>query len=205
MRPLAIDTLSHRRNPVEPPDRGRNDYILSNGRRVVIRPIELTDVASLVDFHEHLSLTSIHNRFFDAHPHLTAKEATYFTNVDHHQRMAFVALVGDEIVGVGRYEALECRTAAEVAFVVADDFQRQGLGTILLALLVEHARQNRFDRFVAQILASNVCMREVFAHSGLSPVFWGHRGVIDVELDLGDCLLNSAASEPVAREEGELE
>ena len=107
--------------------------------------------------------------------------------------MAFVALDDGAVVGVGRYEGIDDRSVAEVAFVVADHLQRQGLGTTLLALLVDHARANGYTNFVAQLLASNSCMREVFAHSGLSPLFRGHMGVIDVELDLGTEPTSSAS------------
>lgn len=167
--------------------------MLLNGRRVFIRPIESSDAAALAEFHDHLSATSIHNRFFGAHPHLTALEANSFTTIDHRRRMAFVAIDDRTVVGVGRYEEINDQTVAEVAFVVADHFQRQGLGTILLSLLVDHARANGYAKFVAQVLASNSCMREVFAHSGLSPLFCGHMGVIDVVLDLGAEPFGSAA------------
>ncbi|MCU1492145.1 MAG: hypothetical protein JWM85_3550 [Acidimicrobiaceae bacterium] len=159
--------------------------MLPNGQGVFIRPIEPSDAPALVEFHARILATSIHNRFFGAHPNLTSQEASSFATIDHRRRMAFVVLDDGTVVGVGRYEWIDNQTVAEVAFVVADHFQRQGLETILLRLLVDHARSNGFTQFVAQVLASNSCMREVFAHSGLSPLFRGHMGVIDVVLDLG--------------------
>ncbi|MCU1494601.1 MAG: putative acetyl-CoA synthetase [Acidimicrobiaceae bacterium] len=169
----------------------RREVTLPSGRRVVIRPIRANDTAALIDFHERLSATSVHNRFFGAHPHLTPREAISFAVVDYRRRMAFVAVDGTSLIGVGRYEALGDPHVAEVAFVVADDFQRQGLGTTLLGLLAEYARAEDYRQFVAQILVSNLCMREVFARSGLSPVLRGHKGVIDVLLDIGDGHLGS--------------
>lgn len=162
----------------------RGDFEFRNGRRVVIRPIEPSDAGVLSNFHEHLSAASIHNRFFGAHPHLTPREASSFATIDHERRMAFVALDDGAVVGVGRYEGIDDQTVAEVAFVVADDLQRQGLSTIFLDLLVDHARAKGYAKFVAQVLVSNLCMREVFAHSGLSPLTRVHMGVVDVVLEL---------------------
>jgi len=158
--------------------------ILSDGSELTLRPIEEQDLDALVSFHEHLSPESIHNRFFGLHPHLSVSESRVFVMVDGRRRMAFVLVDRGIIIAVGRYEGLDDRESAEVAFVVADDFQRHGLGTVLLRVLAEYARKQGCQRFVAQVLSSNTTMREVFASSGLSPVFKRHQGVTDVELDL---------------------
>jgi RimJ/RimL family protein N-acetyltransferase len=157
---------------------------LTDGSELVLRPIEEQDLDALISFHEHLSPESVHNRFFGFHPHLSLAESRAFVTVDGRQRMAFVLVDHGIVVAVGRYEGLVDRESAEVAFVVADEFQRHGLGTVLLRVLAEHARAEGFHRFVAQILSGNTAMREMFASSGLSPVFERHQGVTDVELDL---------------------
>lgn len=160
------------------------EFVLLNGQRVFIRPIEPTDATALADFHDHLSPASIHSRFFGAHPHLAPLEASTFATVDGCRRMAFVALDGDTVVGVGRYDGSNDQRVAEVAFVVADRFQGQGLATIFLSLLVEHALSNGYEKFVAQVLTSNWRMQEVFAHSGLAPSFRRDMDVVDVVLNL---------------------
>ncbi len=175
-------------------ERARREVVLLDGRRVVVRPIEPGDAGALVEFHERLSTKSVHNRFFGVHAHLTSLEASAFATVDHRRRMALVALDEGALVAVARYEGLDDESVAEVAFVVADRFQRQGLGTILLALLVEHARANGYARFVAQTLAMNFAMRNVFAHSGLSPLFQVHRGIVDVVLELGPLPVDDSRS-----------
>jgi RimJ/RimL family protein N-acetyltransferase len=158
--------------------------ILADGSELALRPIGEQDLDSLISFHEHLSPESVHNRFFGIHPHLSVSESRAFVTVDGHQRMAFVLLDRGLLVAVGRYEGLDDRERAEVAFVVADAFQRHGLAPVLLRVLAEYARGQGYRRFVAQLLSSNAAMREVFASSGLSPVFTRHQGVTDVELDL---------------------
>jgi RimJ/RimL family protein N-acetyltransferase len=158
--------------------------ILADGSGLALRPIGEQDLDSLISFHEHLSPESVHNRFFGIHPHLSVSESRAFVTVDGHQRMAFVLLDRGLLIAVGRYEGLDDGESAEVAFVVADDFQRHGLAPVLLRVLAEYAGGQGYRRFVAQLLSSNMAMREVFASSGLSPVFKRHQGVTDVELDL---------------------
>jgi RimJ/RimL family protein N-acetyltransferase len=133
---------------------------------VAIRPIEPADASALVRFHDRLSTESVRRRFFTAHPHLTPAEVERFTSVDHHRREAFVATAGDELVGVGRFERLGESTDAEVAFVVADEWQDHGLATALLHCLEVSAAQQGITRLVAETLADNAPMLAVFAHSG---------------------------------------
>ena len=157
---------------------------LADGSELALRPIREQDLAALISFHEQLSPETIHSRFFGLHPHLSVSESRAFVTVDGRERMAFVVVERERIVGVGRYEGLDDGKSAEVAFVVADDLQHHALGTILLGVLAQHARAEGYQRFVAQVLSSNEAMHEVFASSGLSPVFRRHQGVTDVALDL---------------------
>lgn len=158
---------------------------LADGRGINVRPIESGDVNLRVAFHERLSPKSIHNRFFCAHPHLNLVEAEAFVGVDYDQRMAFVALDAGLLVGVGRYEGLNDRRSAEVAFAIADDYQGHGLASVLLHLLTRYAKFHGYSCLVAQMLTSNHVMREVFAASGYSTRFHDEDGVTDVELDIG--------------------
>src|SRR5688572_12420192 len=93
---------------------------LRDGTAVTVRPISTSDDERLVRFHESLSAESTRMRFFSVHPHLSSHETVRFTDVDHYDREAWVALVGDDIIGVGRYERLANPQDAEIAFVVAD-------------------------------------------------------------------------------------
>jgi RimJ/RimL family protein N-acetyltransferase len=162
----------------------RRTVTFADGPSLELRPIEKKDLAALISFHERLSPESVHKRFFGIHPHLSLSEARAFVTVDGRRQMAFVLVDDEDIVAVGRYEGLDDRECAEVAFVVADALQHHGLGTVLLRVLAEYARSQGCQRFVAQVLSGNAAMREVFASSGLSPVFKRHQGVTDVELDL---------------------
>ena len=94
-------------------------------------------------FHDHLSDRSCFLRFFSLHPHLSPKEVERFTHVDYENRLALVALVDDSIIGVGRYDREPESDVAEVAFVVADDYQHHGIGSLLLDELAERGEGAR--------------------------------------------------------------
>lgn len=136
--------------------------------QIVIRPIEASDAAALVAFHTELSSDSTRFRYFSAHPRLSDGEIERFTHVDHRGREALVALDGDEIVGVARYERLESPAEAEVAFVVADRWQHRGIGTELLAELATRAREEGVTQLVADTLFENRAMIAVFEQSGFT-------------------------------------
>ena len=140
---------------------------LLDGREISIRPISTSDGDALVRFHQGLSDGTTRLRFFVLHPELASTEVVYFTHVDHHDREALLALAGDDIVGVGRYDRMPRTSDAEVAFVVADGWQGSGIGTVLLKQLARRATAEGVTRFLADALAENHRMRGVFRDSGL--------------------------------------
>ncbi len=139
----------------------------SDGRlRFQLRPIRSDDGQRLVAFHDHLSDRSCFLRFFSLHPHLSPGEVERFTHVDYQNRLALVALFHGRIIGVGRYDRLPESDVAEVAFVVADDDQHHGIGSLLLDVLASAARERGVGTFVAEALHENHPMLDVFFHSG---------------------------------------
>ena len=157
---------------------------LRDGTAVTVRTISTSDEERLVRFHESLSPETTRMRFFSVHPHLSNLETARFTDVDHYDREAWVALIGDDIIGVGRYERLANREDAEVAFVVADRWQGLGVGPILLNQLTDCARAVGIRRLVAETLAENHHMLDMFAHAGLPITRSMLRGVVTVTMTL---------------------
>ena len=160
------------------------DAKLLDGREIHIRPISPGDGDALVRFHQGLSDETTRLRFFVLHRELACTEVVYFTHVDHHDREALLALVGDDIVGVGRYDRIPRTSDAEVAFVVADGWQGSGIGTHLLEHLVRRATVEGVTRFLAETLAENYRMRGVFRDSGLLTESVTQAEVVHVVLDL---------------------
>ena len=85
-----------------PPLHWGSDVVLADGGTVHVRPIATSDAAALIAFHSRLSPDAVYFRFFAAHPRLTDAEVARFTTVDHVDRVALVAELGEEMVGVAR-------------------------------------------------------------------------------------------------------
>ena len=142
------------------------DAVLADGGTVHLRPIRPDDAPRLNDLHERLSRESKYLRFFSPMPHLSPRMLDHFVTVDYVDRFALVAVLGDDIVGVARYDALADHRAAEVAFTVDDAHQGRGLATLLLEHLAAVAADRGITRFVAETLPGNNKMLAVFRDAG---------------------------------------
>ncbi len=160
------------------------DVKTTKGNSVQVRPIRPDDDPFLTEFHEHLSAQSVYRRFFFMHPRLSAAETERFTHVDYVDRLALVAEHSGRLVAAGRYERLPGIADAEVALVVADEFQHHGIGTILLERLAEAAWKNGIAVFVAQTLSENRGMLEVFLKSGFHVTFATVHGTVNVRFPI---------------------
>ncbi len=156
---------------------------LRNGQEVLIRPIAPEDAQALHDFHEKLSDRTIYFRHFAVHPHLTEKEVARFTNVDHEKREAYVAIHHNEILGVGRWDSINPELA-EVAFVIRDDYQGQGLGVVLFELLAQSAWTLGIRQFVADMLPQNRGMVRLMEDYGNVVSRTNQEGVVEMVVDL---------------------
>lgn len=163
---------------------GTDHVVLTDGTTVELSPMHRTDAGRLVRFHHALSPETTRLRYFTFHPELRPAELHRFTHVDHNDREALVALVGDEIIGVARYDRIDGTATAEVAFVVADSWQGRGLGKLLFSALAERAHTAGIDRFEADTLGDNLRMLRVFLHAGLPIQRRLEDGVYHVCLDL---------------------
>jgi acetyl coenzyme A synthetase (ADP forming)-like protein len=170
------------------------DALLADGGVVQVRPIAPADAPMLERFHDALSPETNRLRFFVVRPHLDEKSLSSFTNVDHHDREALIALSGGELIGVARYDRYPGTADAEVAFVVADAWQGSGVGSLLLEHLAARARAEGLERFVAETLAENSRMMRVFFDSGLAPTQSWQSGVAHLVMPL---VLSGAAVEVI--------
>ena len=119
-----------------------------------------------MEFHRRLSPHSVYMRYFTYHPTLSEKEVERFTTVDYEDRLALVVTLEDELVAVGRFDRPSGSSEAEVAFIVADEHQHHGLGSLLLDELAAAGRARGVESFKADTLAENAAMLDVFRHAG---------------------------------------
>ena len=90
-------------DPAEPagyPPEWEFDGLLRNGEAVVIRPIRPADAPALVGLHATVSPGTPPEHALLAGPTLSLETAARFSDVDYDGRMAFVAVVSDELVAL---------------------------------------------------------------------------------------------------------
>lgn len=146
------------------PDHPRWQQTLSDGSEVLIRPLGRQDAAAERAFIEALSPQARRARFLgNVMPDDAMIER--LTDIDYVNDVALAAVVpegeGYRIVGVSRYAADPTRERCECAVVVADDWQRKGLGTALMKKLVLIAQERGLRRMESVDLAGNRDMHDL--------------------------------------------
>jgi GNAT superfamily N-acetyltransferase len=160
---------------------------LRDGSAVVIRPLHPSDRDAYLDAFDRVGAESRHRRFLGPKPRLTAAEVRYFTEVDHHDHEALVAVdtVSGRALAVARFiRDREDPRAADAAITVVDAAQGHGLGGALLARLAERAREEGVERLSADVLGENRRMVAMLVHRGGRPGSGGWAGVRHFEIRL---------------------
>lgn len=166
---------------------------LKDGTPVTIRPIRPEDEPMMVRFHETLSERSVYFRYF--HPiRLNARVAhdrlTRMCFIDYSREMALVVVRADrearreDILGVGRLIRVHGTRDAEFAILISDQWQRQGIGTELLARLVRIGKEEKLERIVADILSDNTEMQRVCEKIGFKQQYSAAEGIVKAAIDL---------------------
>jgi acetyl coenzyme A synthetase (ADP forming)-like protein len=156
------------------------DVILRDGTTLRLRPPLADDAEPLVEFLNGLSEQSLYYRFH-GFPSVSEKLVTPFLEPDWHERGHLIGEMGGQVIALASYVRLRDPTAAEVAFLVADEFQRRGIGTRLLEQLAERAGAVGIERFVAEVLADNRQMLNVFKAVGFESTRRLESGTVEVE------------------------
>lgn len=158
--------MGERSCPIRPyPAELEGEFVLRDGTRVHVRPIRPEDVDLEKRFVEQLSEQSRFQRFLYHLTELPPGMLARFTQPDYDRELALVALHDGQFIGVARYAPNSARpddpSSAEFALVVADHWQRRGLGRALLEKLKEQARKAGYRALYGTILDSNYGMQEL--------------------------------------------
>jgi acetyltransferase len=137
-------------------------WTLPSGESLRVRPVRHDDGEREEAFVHALSLESRYQRMLSGGTKVTPEWIDSMTHIDYHRHMAFaVTTVSrglEQFVGVGRYVVDAATLSADVALVLADAWQGQGLGRRLLATLLEHAQTAGVREAVGVVLATNKAM-----------------------------------------------
>jgi len=132
---------------------------LRDGRRVLLRPLRPTDRDALATAFERLSDESQQLRFGSVPHTLSAARLHHLIDsVDGVNHIAFAAFADDDpgrLIGVARILRYPNEPASlDVGVTVADDYQGDGLGHVLVQLLAAH-RPRPSRRVLTQIASGN--------------------------------------------------
>lgn len=155
------------------------DVILRDGTTLRLRPPRAEDEKALLEFFGGLSEQSLYYRFH-GFPSLDEKLVDHFVDPDWHEQGHLIGEMEGRVIALASYVRLRDPLTAEVAFVVADAFQRRGIGTRLLERLSVRAAAVGIERFVAEVLPENSQMLRVFEAVGFESTRRLEGGTIEV-------------------------
>jgi RimJ/RimL family protein N-acetyltransferase len=142
---------------------------LRDGRPIEIRAQRPDDEADMLAAVARTASQSLYRRFFATRRGFSEKEKAFFMHIDFVNHVALVAEIDEgtrrTIIGGGRY-IVTAPGEAEVAFIVVDAYQGQGIGTLLTRHLVGLARVAGLKQLAADVLPENMPMRRVFDKFG---------------------------------------
>jgi acetyltransferase len=147
-------------------------WTLASGQSLHVRPIRHDDGELEEAFVRALSLESRYQRMLSGGTKVTSEWIDSMTHIDYQRHMAFAIITAsdgvEQFVGVGRYVVDSVTLIADVALVVADAWQGQGLGRRLLKTLLEHARAAGVHEAVGVVLATNKAMLRLARSMGFA-------------------------------------
>lgn len=156
------------------------------GLNIRLRPAKITDEQLLKDFFYSLSEDSLYKRFFSARKDMPHKRLQEFVVVDYSRKMEILATVEEKdkeiIIGLGQYELNSDMHLAEVALVVKDSFQGQGVGRELLSYLILLARRQGLLGFTGDVLVANRSMVALFEKMGFDTEKRSEEGIYQMRM-----------------------
>jgi len=162
--------------------------VLSDGTRVLTRPLKPEDAALYPEFVAHIAPEDARLRFFSAVRELSEQRIHELTHLDYQRAMAFIAFdeAQCEMLGVVRLHLDEDRRDGEFAVIVRSAFKGHGLGRLLMRRMIGYARMIGLARIHGQVLAENAAMLHMCAKLGFQidddP---SGKGIMRVTLELG--------------------
>ena len=145
---------------------------LADGTDITVRPIRPEDAEIEQVFVRKLSPETKYFRFMESIQELSKEMLVRFTQLDYQRELAFIATTrqgGREVeLGVARYFTNPDGESGEFALVVADEWQRKGIGTRLMSCLIEAAREKGFRTLQGEVMANNPKMLHLMGKLGFT-------------------------------------
>ncbi|OBF19755.1 GNAT family N-acetyltransferase [Mycobacterium sp. ACS4331] len=149
---------------------------LKGAHDLLLRPVLPGDSERTSRGHVEFSAETVYRRFMSVRkPNKALMD--YLFQVDYVDHFVWVVLdpcspdpeSREDVIADARFIRDPAKpTSAEVAFIVADAYQGQGIGTFLMKALAVAAQEGGVEEFTATVLAENLAMRRIFDSFGAS-------------------------------------
>jgi len=141
---------------------------LPDGTVIKLRSVRPEDELLLQDFAANMSPEDMRLRFFAAMRGLSHELAARLSHIDYDRDAAVLALAegAEEVLGVVRFSSDPDKRGAEFAIAVRSDWKEHGLGHLLMARLIQLARQRGIDGLVGEVLPENAAMLQLCREFG---------------------------------------
>ena len=137
-----------------------------NGEKVTVRPVKPVDERRVQEHLYNLDKNVVVSRFFHEKTSFLKEEVEGVSQIDYVKDLTLVAIVGEfgfsRVVGIGEYLIDPATNVAEVAFSISKEFQKKGMGKILLKKLASAAKENDISGLVAYTSPNNRGMVKLF-------------------------------------------
>jgi acetyltransferase len=166
-------------------------FTMKDGTTANIRPIRPEDEPLMVKFHNMLSERSVVMRYTQLialSERVAHERLVRICFNDYDRELALVADHEDsysgqpEIMAVGRMTKISGTEDAQFAILVADAFQRRGLGAELLRRLMAVAKQEKIKHMRAEFLADNSATRRMCEEVGFHLEKVPDQGLVKAEI-----------------------
>ena len=156
------------------------------GLSVFFRPVKISDEALLQDFLYSVSDDSLYRRFISSRKDMPHERVQRYVVIDYTKEITLLAVSQKEnrevLLGIGQYSLNEGTHTAEVAFLVRDQYQNQGIGTELISYLTFLAKRQGLLGFTAEVLMGNTAMLHVFEKMGFDMEKRRDEGVVELTM-----------------------
>ncbi|OPY12055.1 MAG: Acetyltransferase Pat [Syntrophus sp. PtaB.Bin001] len=163
------------------------NWKFTDGHEVLLRPIKPEDEPLAREFLSSLSPETLRTRFFSSITNINHEWLVLFCDTDYDRHLSIVAETTEcgrrRIIGVGTLHVDAEKSSGEFALIVHDSFQRKGLASKLMQLIIAHGRERGLDEINGQILNENDKMLSLAKKLGFKRQ-WQQGGIISVILRL---------------------
>jgi len=151
-------------------DDSTDTWTLADGEKLILRHIASSDANKEQAFVAGLSTKSSYLRFHGTLTELSKKDLKKFTEPDPRNAVALIVVrigeTGEEQIGVARYTIDPDGKNCEFAIVVADAWQKRGIGSRLMNSLIKHLKGSGVKQISGSVLKKNSAMRAFIKRQG---------------------------------------